>query len=42
MSNDRSKPLRIIVLSGSTGRTCDEVVRAALAQFDEPNVKVIR
>jgi len=42
MSNDRAEPLRIIVLSGSTGRTCNEVVRAALAQFDEPNVKVIR
>ncbi len=41
MSGDQTKPLKIIVLSGSTGRTCDEVVSAALAQFDDPNVKLI-
>jgi [pyruvate, water dikinase]-phosphate phosphotransferase / [pyruvate, water dikinase] kinase len=32
----------IILLSGSTGRTVEEVVKAALAQFHEPQVDIIR
>jgi len=36
------KPLTICILSGSTGRTCDEVVKAALAQFGEPAVRIVR
>lgn len=31
---------RIILLSGSTGRTVQEVVRAALAQFKDPDVEI--
>jgi [pyruvate, water dikinase]-phosphate phosphotransferase / [pyruvate, water dikinase] kinase len=31
---------RIILLSGSTGRTVEEVVKAALAQFDNADVVV--
>jgi len=34
--------LTIFILSGSTGRTCDEVLKAALAQFDEPSVQIVR
>jgi len=34
--------LTIFILSGSTGRTCDEVLKAALAQFDEPPVRIVR
>jgi regulator of PEP synthase PpsR (kinase-PPPase family) len=37
----RSRQLTIYVLSGSTGRTCDEVLGAALAQFDQPNVRIV-
>jgi [pyruvate, water dikinase]-phosphate phosphotransferase / [pyruvate, water dikinase] kinase len=34
------QPRRIILLSGSTGRTVEEVVKAALAQFEEPDVVI--
>ena len=37
-----AKPLTICILSGSTGRTCDEVLKAALAQFGDPDVRVVR
>jgi len=40
MSNTQNKPT-IVLLSGSTGRTCAEVFRAALAQFDNPDVELI-
>ena len=40
MSDTPTKPT-IILLSGSTGRTCGEVFRAALAQFDSPDVALI-
>ncbi len=33
---------RIILMSGSTGRTVEEVVRAALAQFENPDVEIDR
>jgi len=35
------KKLRIFIVSGSTGRTCDEVVHAALAQFDHPDAEIV-
>ncbi len=35
------KPLTVYILTGSTGRTCDDVLRAALAQFDAPTVQVV-
>ena len=41
-SSADAKPLTICILSGSTGRTCDEVLRAALAQFGQPDVRVVR
>lgn len=31
---------QIFILSGSTGRTCEEVLNAALAQFEEPRVQI--
>ena len=37
----RSKPLSIVILSGGTGRTGEQVVQSALAQFDNPNVKIV-
>jgi regulator of PEP synthase PpsR (kinase-PPPase family) len=37
-----ASPLRLVILSGSTGRTCDEVVRAAQAQFDDPAIEIVR
>lgn len=37
-----AKSLTICILSGSTGRTCDEVLKAALAQFDAPDVHIVR
>lgn len=37
-----AKSLTICILSGATGRTCDEVLKAALAQFDEPAVRIVR
>ena len=40
MSDTPSKPT-IVLLSGATGRTCKEVFRAALAQFDSPDVDLI-
>lgn len=35
------QPLTVFILTGSTGRTCDDVLRAALAQFDEPPVQIV-
>lgn len=40
MNNTPNKPT-IVLLSGSTGRTCGEVFRSALAQFDSPDVELI-
>jgi regulator of PEP synthase PpsR (kinase-PPPase family) len=39
MTHDAKLPIHVI--SGATGRTCDEVLRAALAQFDDPKVEVV-
>lgn len=41
MVTRRRKPLKIVVLSGGTGRTGEQTVRAALAQFEAPNVEVV-
>jgi regulator of PEP synthase PpsR (kinase-PPPase family) len=35
-------PLPIVILSGGTGRTADHVLTAALAQFDDPHVQILR
>lgn len=36
------KPLKVHVLSGGTGRTCNQVLTAALAQFERPRVELSR
>ncbi len=36
-----SKPLKIIILSGGSGRTGERVVESALAQFDNANAEVV-
>lgn len=36
------RPLKVHVLSGGTGRTCDQVLTAALAQFKRPRVELCR
>ena len=41
-SQAKSKPLTIMILSGSTGRTAEEVLGAALAQFEDPNVRIVK
>ena len=42
MDQSDTKPLLIVILSGSTGRTAEQVVRAALAQFGSPTVRVLK
>lgn len=37
----RDKPQTIVILSGATGRTGEQVVRSALAQFENPHVEVV-
>jgi len=41
-SPPEAKSLTIYILSGSTGRICDEVLKAALAQFDQSQVRFVR
>ena len=36
------RSLRVHVLSGGTGRTCDQVLTAALAQFERPRAELYR
>jgi hypothetical protein len=36
------QPLRIVIISGATGRTAQEVVNSALAQFGDANVQVVK
>jgi [pyruvate, water dikinase]-phosphate phosphotransferase / [pyruvate, water dikinase] kinase len=40
--SEKQERKTIVLLSGSTGRTVDEVVRAALAQFDNAPVRIVR
>lgn len=42
MTPSKEQPLHIAILSGGTGRTASHVVNAALAQFDHPNVRIVR
>jgi regulator of PEP synthase PpsR (kinase-PPPase family) len=35
-------PAKIVILSGGTGRTADQVLNAALAQFENPQVEIVR
>jgi hypothetical protein len=38
----KRKGKSIFVISGATGRTCDQLLQAALAQFGNPEVNVVR
>lgn len=40
--SDKDTPRTIVVMSGSTGRTVEEVVQAGLAQFDDPQIRILR
>ena len=42
MPKSPDKPLLVVIISGATGRTAGQVVNAALAQFDRPNVRLIK
>ena len=42
MARSKNEPLTISIISGSTCHTAKQVVNAALAQFDEPNVRVVQ
>lgn len=43
MAKQHKKPvsLPVFILTGGTGRTCEQVLKAALAQFDRPGVEQI-
>jgi regulator of PEP synthase PpsR (kinase-PPPase family) len=40
VSSKAKQPLTVVIISGATGRTAEQVVKSALAQFDEPDVRV--
>jgi len=42
MDEPPTRPLVIVILSGATGRTASHVVNSALAQFESPNVRIVR
>ena len=42
MAKSKGEPLTIVILSGATGRTAEQVLNTALAQFDEPNIHVVK
>ena len=39
---EATQRLTVIVLSGSTGRTADQVLKSALAQFEQPDLDILR
>ncbi len=36
------EPLLVVILSGATGRTAEEVVNSAMAQFGDANVRIVK
>ena len=42
MAQSKNQPLKIVILSGSTGRTAEQVVKAALAQFDDQDIRLVK
>jgi regulator of PEP synthase PpsR (kinase-PPPase family) len=42
MAESSDEPLTIVILSGATGRTAENVLNTALAQFDKPNVRIVK
>ncbi len=41
MAKKKVAPLTIVIISGATGRTAQQVVKSALAQFGDSNVQVV-
>lgn len=41
-SSSKSEPLTLLIVSGGTGRTVEHVVNSALAQFEDPNVRLVK
>jgi regulator of PEP synthase PpsR (kinase-PPPase family) len=42
MGTPNDDPLLVVIISGATGRTAGHVVSSALAQFDRPNVRIVK
>jgi [pyruvate, water dikinase]-phosphate phosphotransferase / [pyruvate, water dikinase] kinase len=42
VSKKLRQPLVVVNMSGGTGRTADQVLKAALAQFDNPPVRIVQ
>lgn len=42
MNSSKPRSLSIFLLSGGRGHTADQVIAAALAQFDQPQIQIIR
>ncbi len=42
MGKSKRQNLVIMIISGATGRTATQVVEAALAQFDDPNARIVK
>jgi len=42
MSKPKRQDLSIVVISGATGRTATQVVQSALAQFDDPDARIVK
>lgn len=42
MGKSKRQDLTILIISGATGRTATRVVESALAQFDDPNARIVK
>jgi [pyruvate, water dikinase]-phosphate phosphotransferase / [pyruvate, water dikinase] kinase len=42
MSKSKRQELVIVIISGATGRTATQLVKSALAQFDDPDVRLVQ
>ncbi len=42
MGKAKQQNLSIVVISGATGRTATQVVKSALAQFDDPSARIVK
>lgn len=42
MGKSKCQDLAIMIISGATGRTATQVVESALAQFDDPNARIVK
>ena len=42
MVKSKRQELAIVIISGATGRTATQLIESALAQFDDPNVRLVQ